>query len=70
VVRSEDLRLGVAGPALAVQAKLFMGSATEYRLALGLSVLRAVGPSREELRPGASVRVTFQTVRLYRFHDR
>jgi iron(III) transport system ATP-binding protein len=66
VVRSEDVGLGDSGPALTVQAKLFMGSATEYRLALGTNVLRAVGPSRGEIRPGATVGASFRSVRLFR----
>jgi iron(III) transport system ATP-binding protein len=65
VVRSEDVVLGEAGTELLLQARLFMGSATEYRLALGRSVMRAVGASRLEARPGSSVRVSFARVRLY-----
>ncbi|MCA2980892.1 MAG: ABC transporter ATP-binding protein, partial [Myxococcaceae bacterium] len=45
VVRAEDVHLGDGGPALPLEARLFMGSATEFRLALGASVLRATGPA-------------------------
>ena len=62
-VRAEDVALG-AGTQLKLQARLFLGSATEYRLQLGDSVLRAVGPSRE-WKPGESVGVTFEAARLF-----
>jgi hypothetical protein len=42
-----------------------MGSATEYRMALGATVLRAVGPARVDARAGSSVKVSFARVRLY-----
>jgi ABC-type Fe3+/spermidine/putrescine transport system ATPase subunit len=65
VVRSEDVVLGDRGAELPLQARLFLGSATEYRLALGAMVLRAVGPARVDARPGNSVKVSFEKVRLY-----
>ena len=62
-VRAEDVALG-AGTLLKLQARLFLGSATEYRLQLGDSVLRAVGPSRD-WKPGESIGVAFCAARLF-----
>ncbi|PZR16612.1 MAG: ABC transporter ATP-binding protein [Archangium gephyra] len=63
-VRAEDLVLGSEGPKLTLLAKLFLGSATEYRLALGEHVLRAVGPHLD-VKPGDTVPVTFRDSRLF-----
>jgi ABC-type Fe3+/spermidine/putrescine transport system ATPase subunit len=65
VVRAEDVRLGDGGPALLLEARLFMGSATEFRLALGPSVLRATGPATLEARPGQPVGVRFTRAQLF-----
>ncbi|MCU0697540.1 MAG: ABC transporter ATP-binding protein [Myxococcaceae bacterium] len=65
VVRSEDVVLGAEGPLLPLQARLFMGSATEYRLGLGDSVVRAVGSALSHARPGQLTPVSFRSVRLY-----
>ncbi len=63
-VRSEDISLGATGAQLKLQARLFLGSATEYRLQLGDGVLRAVGATRD-LKPGESVGVSFASARLF-----
>lgn len=65
VVRPEDVRVGSEGPGLQLSARLFLGSATEYRFLLGDRVLRAVGPHREEATPGARLPVSFSRVRVY-----
>lgn len=65
VVRPEDVRVGGEGPGLQLSARLFLGSATEYRFVLGDRVLRAVGPHREDATPGAKLPVSFARVRLY-----
>jgi ABC-type Fe3+/spermidine/putrescine transport system ATPase subunit len=62
-VRPEHVRLGVGTP-LPLRARLFLGSATEYRFSLGQSVLRAVGPA-VEAKVGELVPVSFSEVRLY-----
>jgi iron(III) transport system ATP-binding protein len=63
-VRPEELVLGEGGPALPLQARLFLGSATEYRLQLGDTTLRAVGPDRE-VKPGGRIGVAFKHARLF-----
>jgi iron(III) transport system ATP-binding protein len=63
-VRAEELELGGIGPALPLTARLFLGSATEYRFTLGDSVLRVVGPARDA-RPGDLIAVTLKHARLY-----
>ncbi len=63
-VRAEELELGGTGPSLPLLASLFLGSATEFRFALGESVLRVVGPARA-VKPGESVRVALKHARLY-----
>ncbi|MDP2272024.1 MAG: ABC transporter ATP-binding protein [Archangium sp.] len=63
-VRAEELELGSTGPSLPLLARLFLGSATEFRFTLGESVLRVVGPARD-VKPGESVRVALQHARLY-----
>ena len=65
VVRPEDLRVGGEGPALPLSARLFLGSATEYRFLLGDRVLRAVGPHRDDATAGARLQVSLARVRLY-----
>jgi iron(III) transport system ATP-binding protein len=65
VVRPEDVRIGGEGPALELGARLFLGSATEYRFVLGERVLRALGPHREDATPGSRPSVSFARVRLY-----
>lgn len=65
VVRPEDLRVGGDGPALRLSARLFLGSATEYRFLLGDRVLRAVGPHRDDAVPGAQLGLALGRVRLY-----
>ncbi len=63
-VRAEELELGGEGPSLPLLARLFLGSATEYRFTLGDTVLRVVGPAREA-RPGESLTVSLRHARLY-----
>ncbi len=63
-VRPEAIELGGDGPVLKLLARLFLGSATEYRLQLGDTVLRAVGPTRE-LKPGQNVSVRFAAGHRY-----
>ncbi len=65
VVRSEDIVIGSEGTPLTVQAKLFLGSTTEYRFTLGANVLRVTGPSIEGLKPGSTASVTMKAVRLF-----
>ncbi|MBL8939378.1 MAG: ABC transporter ATP-binding protein, partial [Archangium sp.] len=64
VVRSEDIVIGEGTP-LTLQAKLFLGSTTEYRFTLGTNVLRVTGPSIEGLKPGSTASVTMKAVRLF-----
>jgi iron(III) transport system ATP-binding protein len=66
-VRPESIRLGGAGPALPLLARLYLGSTTEYRLQLGTEVLRAVGPARP-VTVGEVVPVAFDAAFLYRSH--
>ena len=63
-VRAEELVLGGTGPSLNLLARLFLGSSTEYRFAIGDSVLRVVGPARDA-KPGEAVAVSLQHARLY-----
>ncbi len=63
-VRPEALELGAGGPSLPLLARLFLGSATEYRLQLGDSVLRAVGPARD-VKPGGTITVSVRAAHLY-----
>ena len=63
-VRAEELELGGKGPALPLLARLFLGSATEYRLTIGNEVLRVVGPAREA-KPGDALTVSLRHARLY-----
>ncbi len=63
-VRAEELELGGTGPALPLLARLFLGSATEYRFTLGETVLRLVGPAREA-KAGDSLTVSLRHARLY-----
>jgi ABC-type Fe3+/spermidine/putrescine transport system ATPase subunit len=65
VVRPEDVQLGGDGPTLPLSARLFLGSATEYRFVLGERVLRVVGAPRDGAVPGTSLAVRFGRVRLY-----
>ncbi|GMU63104.1 MAG: ABC transporter ATP-binding protein [Myxococcaceae bacterium] len=65
VVRPEDLHVGGDGPVLPLSARLFLGSATEYRFLLGDRVLRAVGPHREDATPSSRLPLRFGRVRLY-----
>ncbi|MDP3503940.1 MAG: ABC transporter ATP-binding protein [Myxococcales bacterium] len=65
VVRTEDVAVGGAGPSLTLQAKLFLGSTTEYRFALGQQVLRSTGPAIDGLKPAQAVAVSFRAVRLF-----
>jgi iron(III) transport system ATP-binding protein len=44
-VRAEHVTFGPGGTPLKVLARLFLGHAAEYRLALGEQVLRVVGPN-------------------------
>ncbi len=60
-VRAEDVQLGADGPRLTLLARLFLGSATEYRLQLGEGVLRAVGPHLD-VKPGEALAVSFRRV--------
>lgn len=46
-VRAEAIALGADGTPLPLLAKLFLGHAMEYRLALGEQVLRAIGPASD-----------------------
>ncbi|MDP1821945.1 MAG: ABC transporter ATP-binding protein [Archangium sp.] len=63
-VRAEELELGGPGPSLPLLARLFLGSATEYRFTIGESVLRVVGPAREA-RPGEAIALSLKHARLY-----
>ncbi len=63
-VRAEELQLGGDGPRLTLLARLFLGSATEYRFQLGPHVLRAVGPSTA-IKPGEAVPVSLRSARLF-----
>ena len=63
-VRPEELELGGTGPSLPLLARLFLGSATEYRFTLGDTVLRLVGPARGT-KPGDSLTVSLRHARLY-----
>ncbi len=63
-VRPEALELGGVGPSLPLLARLFLGSATEYRLQLGDTVLRAVGPTLD-VKPGASISLGLKAAHLY-----
>ncbi|MDP3233515.1 MAG: ABC transporter ATP-binding protein [Myxococcales bacterium] len=65
VVRTEDVAVGGTGPALTLQAKLFLGSTTEYRFALGQQVLRSTGPAIDGLKPAQAAAVSFRAVRLF-----
>jgi iron(III) transport system ATP-binding protein len=66
VVRAEDVSLGQTGTPLVLQARLFLGSTTEYRLSLGANVLRVSGPAIAGLAPGATTHASFSAVRLFR----
>ncbi|MGV3625478.1 MAG: ABC transporter ATP-binding protein [Archangium sp.] len=63
-VRAEDVVLGGDGPKLTLLARLFLGSATEYRLELGQLVLRAVGPHLD-VKPGDVIPVSLRNARLF-----
>jgi iron(III) transport system ATP-binding protein len=65
VVRPEDLEIRDEGPRLTLSARLFLGSATEYRFLLGDRVLRAVGPHRDDATPSARLPLRLARVRLY-----
>ena len=65
VVRTEDVAVGGTGPSLTLQAKLFLGSTTEYRFALGQQVLRSTGPAIDGLKPAQVAAVSFRAVRLF-----
>jgi iron(III) transport system ATP-binding protein len=65
VVRTEDVAIGGAGPSLTLQAKLFLGSTTEYRFALGHQVLRSTGPAIDGLKPAQVAAVSFRALRLF-----
>lgn len=64
VVRTEDIVIG-EGTSLTLQAKLFLGSTTEYRFAIGAGVLRVTGASIEGLKPGSTAAVALKAVRLF-----
>jgi ABC-type Fe3+/spermidine/putrescine transport system ATPase subunit len=65
-VRPEELRVGGAeGTELPLLARLFLGSATEYRFQAGELVLRAVGPAVEGLAPGQPARVAVARARIF-----
>jgi iron(III) transport system ATP-binding protein len=63
-VRPEELALEAPGPSLPLQARLFLGSATEYRFSIGDTVLRVVGPPRAAS-PGQALTVGLTRARLY-----
>lgn len=63
-VRAEEIELGSTGPLLPLLARLFQGSTTEYRLALGETVLRAVGPARD-VKPTDRLAVSLRHARIY-----
>lgn len=63
-VRPEELALEAPGPSLLLQARLFLGSSTEYRFPVGDTVLRVVGPTRA-VNPGQAVTVGLTHARLY-----
>jgi ABC-type Fe3+/spermidine/putrescine transport system ATPase subunit len=62
-VRPEHVTLGQGTP-LRLLARLFLGSAVEYRFALGDTVLRAVGPA-VDAKVGDELRVGFSQLRRY-----
>ncbi len=64
-VRPEELRVGSEGAPLRLLARLFLGSATEYRFQAGEGVLRAVGPPVEGLVPGQEARVSLARARIF-----
>ncbi len=64
VVRTEDVVLGANGPPLQLQARLFMGSVTEYRFVLGGLTLRAIAPA-VALDVGQTVQVSFKKARAF-----
>jgi ABC-type Fe3+/spermidine/putrescine transport system ATPase subunit len=66
VIRTEDVVVGVGGTSLALLAKLFLGSTTEYRFALGQQVLRATGPANDGLKPAQRAVVSFRAVRFFK----
>jgi ABC-type Fe3+/spermidine/putrescine transport system ATPase subunit len=65
VVRAEDLTLDRTGTPLPLTARLFLGHAVEYRLALGDLLLRSVGLP-VDARPGARVGVRIRAARLFK----
>ncbi|MFZ5469903.1 MAG: ABC transporter ATP-binding protein [Myxococcota bacterium] len=64
VVRPEDLAVGDGGTPLTLSARLFLGSATEYRFPLGNHLLRAVGPT-VDVRPGQQLGVRIKRGKLF-----
>ncbi len=63
-VRPEEIKLSSGGTALPLLARLFLGSTTEYRFALGEAVLRVVGPALT-ITPGQSMGLLLKHARLY-----
>jgi ABC-type Fe3+/spermidine/putrescine transport system ATPase subunit len=63
-VRPEDVQVG-SGTSLALTARLFLGSTTEYRFALGDTVLRGTGAAIAGAGPGSALEVHFSKVRLF-----
>ncbi len=60
VLRPEDVRVFQGGAPLPLSARLFVGSAAEYRFALGETVLRALGPPDAKGLPGDAVPVSLE----------
>jgi iron(III) transport system ATP-binding protein len=64
MVRPEDLELGEEGTPLPLSARLFLGSAAEYRFPIGDTLLRVVGPPREA-RAGQVLPVRIRKAKLF-----
>jgi iron(III) transport system ATP-binding protein len=64
-IRPEEVRVGGDGPRLTLLARLFLGSATEYRFQAGEGVLRVVGPAVEGLAPGQQAAVSLARARIF-----
>lgn len=64
VVRPEDVELGEHGTPLPLSARLFLGSAAEYRFPVDGTLLRVVAPPLD-VRTGQSLRVRIRQARLF-----
>jgi iron(III) transport system ATP-binding protein len=64
VVRPEDLEIGTEGTPLPLSARLFLGSAAEYRFPVGDSLLRVVGPPLE-VRAGQLLKLRLRKAKVF-----